>query len=479
MRVRSRAAAKNTDMLRGSALSRVLLFSAPLMAGNLFTQLYSLIDAAVVGRFVGVNAFAAIGCTGWVAWLLIALCRDSSNAICIMGSVRVGANRPDEFKRVQATAAYIGFVLAAVACTLLLSCMDTVLRINRVPAEIYQDAKTYLTIYTLAVPLNMLCGMASALLRASGNSRVPFLAMTVSAAVNVVLDLYFVLSLHAGVAGVAWATLIAQGVAAIIALLGLSGRELFSMRRRDWRPDGALLREAFSLWSPMFLNSVVITVGGVYVQSCVNAVGAAFSAGYTAAVKIFNLFEAVVISVQTALSVFIGQNLGARQLARVRKGFFQTLAVSMLLMALLAVGSFAFGDPVIGAFLSHDDPAAYRQAFETARRQLRFMMTGTVLMVPMYFFRMGAQTIGRPNSTFVAGVVQMIARILTIVLLSDRFGAVAYHLTDPAAWAASLPVVAVPFLRDLRVLEQSAVQPPQGGEPPSDSVTEDQEEKTR
>lgn len=443
---------RDTDMLQGNPLRLILRFSVPLMIGNLFTQLYSLIDAAIVGRYVGVDAFAAVGCTGWIAWLLVALCRDGSSAICVMASFQIGAKKPDEFKKVIATSFYLGAALALIVCTTMLAAMDPVLRLNQVPSEIYDDAKTYLWIYTLAIPFCMVCYMASALLRAMGNNRAPLCAMVASALINIVLDFYFVAMLHMGVEGAAWATFIAQGVSALIALGGLAASESCRLRRRHWKPDGTLVKRAILLWLPMFWNSLIIMAGGVYVQSCVNGVGAEFSAGFSAAIKIFSVVEMLVIAVQTALSVFIGQNFGAGQIRRIRTGFFKTLFASELIMAGLIACAWLFGDSIIAMLLSSKDANAYQIAFATAHRQLRFIMLGAIVMVPMFYFRAASQALGHPNSTLIAGIAQMLARILTITILFPCLGTLSYHLTDQVAWLVSLPVVAVPFLYHLKAL---------------------------
>lgn len=446
---------KEADLLQGNALKQILCFSVPLMGGNLLTQLYNLADAAIVGHFVGVDAFAAVSCTGWVVWLLSAVCRDSSNAISIMGAYQIGAKCPETFKRVMATAFYVGTVLTLLTCIPLLVAMDGVLRLNQVPGEIYGEAKTYLAIYALGIPFCMICSMASAILRAAGNSRIPFLAMAVSAVINIGLDLLFVAVLQTGVAGAAWATFLAQGISAVIAFCGLLGQGTYHMQSPHWKPDPDLCREAVSLWLPMFWNSVVITAGGIYVQAFINGAGAAFSAGYMAAVKVFNVIEGLLIAVQTALSVFIGQNLGAAQVQRIRKGFRDTLLAALFFMTLTAVGIWFAGGPLIGVFLSSKDPTAYQIALETGQRQIRCMMIGTPVMIPMYFCRSGMQALGYSGSTLAAGFVQMAARVLVVAVLTPCLGTVSCHLTDPAAWIVSLPVVAIPFLRQMKKLEES------------------------
>lgn len=180
-----------------------MYFALPIILGNLFQQLYSLTDAVIVGRFVNLNALAAIGGTGWVRWAILGVCMDCTMGFGIVASRRIGAGDRTGFKEV--VAAGIEFVLAAGLSLTLLSCLslDFVLHLLHIPENIYEDARLYLWYASVSIPVGLIYNMACAFLRAAGNSKGPFAAVVLSAILNVALDLYFIVDLHWGVCGAA------------------------------------------------------------------------------------------------------------------------------------------------------------------------------------------------------------------------------------------------------------------------------------
>lgn len=194
-----RARGKVIDMTTGSSVGCIMYFALPIILGNLFQQLYSLTDAVIVGRFVNLNALAAIGGTGWVRWAILGVCMDCTMGFGIVASRRIGAGDRTGFKEV--VAAGIEFVLAAGLSLTLLSCLslDFVLRLLHIPENIYEDARLYLWYASVSIPIGLIYNMACAFLRAAGNSKGPFAAVVLSAILNVALDLYFILDLNWGV----------------------------------------------------------------------------------------------------------------------------------------------------------------------------------------------------------------------------------------------------------------------------------------
>lgn len=433
------------DMTTGSPVSLIARFSLPLIAGNLFQQLYSIVDAAIIGKFVGVNAFASVSCASWIIWLINAASRDVSNAFCIVASIRVGNKNQAELRKIVATAYLSGAVLCTAIVSILLLGMNTILKLLSVPDSILPEACIYLSILVLAMPFGITYHITSALLRAAGNSDVSFFAMTVSTIVNIFLDLLFVVVFRWSVAGAAFATLIAQCAAMLIVLAGARKNEIFRLPRKDWKADGKILVEAVKLWTPMMVNSLVISLGGMFVQKAVNAVGSYFTAGVESSSVLFNLLEAVIIAFQTGASVFVGQNLGAGRAVRIRSGLHRILLVSFGLTVVLAALIGLFADPLVGFFLSKKDLAVYMQAHSVGVRSTRVILCGMLIMTPMYLYRSSLLTIGHPNYAMAAGFLQVAARVLTVCLLPPLIGEYAYYLPTVSAWAVTLPVVVIPY----------------------------------
>lgn len=442
------------DMTAGSPVRLVVRFSIPLILANLFQQTYSMVDAAVVGKVLGVDAFAAIGCTGWIIWLVIALCRDCSNAFCIVASMRKGAKDQEGFRTVVTGALITGIGLSVALTAVLLVGLDQILHYLNVPANIYDQARQFLFVFILSVPPIAAVYLVGALLRAAGNSTVTSYAMTVSTILNIGLVLLFVLVFHWSVVGTAVATLIAQCVSAAIILFAFFRSDACRAAPIDWRAQAALAKEIAKLWLPMLLNSVIIAIGGNMVQREINALGSEFTAGIAAGTKIFSLLEAVIMALQTGLSVYVGQNLGARRAERVRDGARKLVGASILITLFMVLAVWAFGGTILSWFLSAENEKAYLLAHGAALRFTRVITAGMFIMTPMYLYRMMVQLLGHSEYPVIAGVLQLFARVAMVQLLPRFIGEYAYYMTDVAAWIVSLPVVMIPCMVLIRRLCQ-------------------------
>ncbi len=449
--------AKNIDMTNGRPFRLVLRFSAPLAMGSLLQQCYSLTDAAIVGNVAGVDALAAIGATSWVVWLLLAICRDSSTAFCILASVRVGGGKLEDFKRVEFNAAFAALALALAVTVPAAIYIDPVLNMMSIPENIYADARTYLMFYILSMPMLLVYNMASAMLAAAGNSRVPLYAMVASALTNIALDFLLIIGFKWGVFGAALATLLSAGTAASIALLGMRSKEPYRTRKEHRRLDLKILGAAVKLWLPLFFSSALIAAGGMFVQRSMNLLGSDFVAGRSAGNKIFNLLEAIIMALQTGVSIFAGQNLGADKIGRIRGGVREITFFSILMTTAMTGLVWLFGDEVIALFLSKSDPAAYAEAFQTGTRMIRVLASGMLLMTPMYFYRAIIQVLGYANIPIAVGAAQLVARVLAVIYLPRYLGEYTYYLIDVFAWAVSLPIVYIAYRLKIRRIERTYV----------------------
>ena len=448
---------KSIDMTNGGVCGPILRFSVPLIAGNLFQQAYSLTDAAIVGRCVGVDALAAIGCTSWLQWLLFAVCRDTANSVCIAASKRVGAHDTEGDRKIVAHSIFLGGTLAGIVTAALLMFMGPILIFFNVPSNIYEDAHIYLTISVLSTPLIVAYDIAAALLQATGESRFTLRAMVSATFVNITLDLLFVAVFDLGVLGAALATAFAQILSALIVLRGVWGCEVFHIEHSHWKPDKHILKEVVSLWVPMFWNSVIIAVGGMAVQKQINSQGAAFSGGISTGVKIFNLIEAVIMAIQSGTCIFIGQNLGAKKIRRVSEGLRRITVVSELLTLGMILCVWLWGDRLLALLMWSQDPTTYETAFCTAWDSIRVTALGTLIMTPMYLHRGAIQTMGYAIYPMIAGCLQLVARTMTISFLPPLLGNLGYYLPDIAAWAVSLAVVYAAYHYHIRkMLRQPA-----------------------
>lgn len=437
---------KNINMLDGNPAWLVMWFSVPLIFGNIFQQLYYITDAVVVGKYIGINALAAVNSCSWITWLLNAIARDLSNALCILASYSVGEQDQQKLKKIVGNSCTITLGLAFFLTVLVEFYLDEIFQLFQVQADIVQMTGDYFSVVLVGIPFVLVYHVAAALLRAAGNSKVTFYAVSVSTVINTILDLLFIVQFGWGVKGGALATVIAQFAAMMVALVPLLKSSMFSMDLSDWLPDRDFLRQVVGLWLPMFVNSAVISFGGSFVSRNVNAIGPHFTAGISSATKIFTLLESVIMAIQTGLSVFIGQNLGADQMQRVKKGQHQIVFLSLGISAILNLVVQGLAPQLLYLFLSQEDPL-YAQTLHVAIRNVRVITLGLFVMAPMYLYRIAIQTLGHPRYPMYAGFLQLAARVFAVVVLPPLMGEYAYYIATILAWLVTLPVVMIPYYR--------------------------------
>lgn len=445
---------KNISMLEGNPAGLVMTFSVPLIFGNLLQQMYYITDAAVVGSFLGIQALAAVNSCSWITWMLNAIARDLSNTLSILASYSTGEGDQVGLKRIVGNACTITLVLSLVLTAGVLANLDRLFVLFRVQEDILQMTGDYFSVVMLGIPFVLIYNVAAALLRAAGNSRITFYAVSVSTVVNVVLDLLFIVGFGWGVRGGAAATVIAQFVSMIIALIPLLNSSMFTGELRFWKPQRRLMIQIAELWAPMFVNSAVISIGGSFVSSRVNEIGAFFTAGISSATRVFTILESLIMAIQTGLSVFIGQNLGAEKYGRVRKGVRQTVVLSLFLSAVLNVMVQLTAPQLVKLFLSQNDPELYAKTFHVAVTYTRIITLGMFIMAPMYLYRIAVQTMGYPRYPMYAGFLQLTARVFAVTVLPPLLGEYAYYIATLLAWAVTLPVVVIPYYRYIAKAEK-------------------------
>ena len=439
---------KNINMMEGSPVRLVVLFSIPLIFGNIFQQLYYITDAVIVGKYISIQALAAVNSCTWITWLLNAIARDFSNTLSIMASYSVGEGDQEKVKKIVGNAGTITLLLSLFLLVFTETNLGLFFRLFKVQAEVVEMTGDYFSIVLLGIPFVLIYNVAAALLRAGGNSRVTFYSVAVATVINVVLDVFFIVYLKWEVKGGAAATVIAQFVSMVIALIPLLKSPLFARNLSYWKLDVSLLKQMGSLWLPMFVNSAVITIGGSFVSRHVNAIGPYFTAGISSGTKIFTMLESLIMAIQTGLSVFIGQNLGAGFKDRVKTGQHQVVLFSLVLSFFLNILVQSLGPQLVGIFLSPTD-ALYTQTLHVAVADVRVITLGMFVMAPMYLYRIAIQTLGHPKYPMYAGFLQLLARVFSVSVLPLFIGEYGYYVATVLAWIVTLPIVMIPYYKYL------------------------------
>ena len=343
-------------MTKGSIMALLLNFAAPLLLGNIFQQLYNTVDTWVVGNYVGKNAFSAVGTLSPIINTLIGFFIGFSNGACVIISRHFGAGDKEKVQRAVHTFVTVTLILCVVFTFLGIALTPLMLDLIKSPAEVRSEQHTYLSIYFAGVTGLLLYNMGSAILRAVGNSVYPFLFLVVSALLNTAMDLIFVIAFDMGTAGVAYATIAAQLVSAILVMAMLFKTDSsVRVRLKSLRIDRDILGGIFRIGLPAALQMSVTAFSNIFVQSYINFFGSDCMGGWTAYSKIDQLLFLPMNSLALATQTFVGQNLGRKLTDRTRQGVRKSLFMCMLCTAVLIIPVVAFAPSLVRFFIDESE----------------------------------------------------------------------------------------------------------------------------
>lgn len=358
------ATRRNTSMTEGPIWKHILNFALPLMIGNIFQQLYNTVDSIVVGNFVSTEALAAVGSTGPIINTLVGFFMGLSTGATVIISQFFGARDEDAVHRAVSTTILMTFALGIVCTGIGVAFVPFMLRFMKTPDNVIPEATLYLRIYFGGVLTLMVYNMGSGILRAVGDSRRPLYFLIFSACTNIVLDLLFVLVFKMGVAGVALATVIAQLLSSMLVLYVLTRSvECYRLVWSHMLPDWQILKKIFSIGFPAALQSAITSFSNVFVQSYINHFGSACMAGYTSYGKIDQFVMLPMQSISQASTTFVGQNLGADQLERSKKGVNVSILIAVSVTASLTILLNLFARPLLKMFSQEAEVLVYGVQF--------------------------------------------------------------------------------------------------------------------
>ena len=365
----------NKDLTVGDPQTVLFKFCMPLFGSIIFQQLYNIADSLVAGKFVGENALAAVGNSYEITLIFIAFAFGCNMGCSVIVSKLFGAK---DYRGMK-TAVYTACIFSAVVCLILMAvgitCSGMLLKLIRTPDEVFADSKLYLDIYAWGLPFVFFYNIATGIFSALGDSRTPFYFLAVSSLSNIGVDIWFVKAFHMGVAGVAWATFLCQGVSCILAVAVVFFRlaKITSKEKAavfDWQ----LLKQIVMIAVPSTLQQSFISLGNIVIQSIINGFGAPVMAGYSAAVKLNNLVITSFTTLGNGISNYTAQNLGAQKLSRIRQGFKVGIKLVWMLSLPLFLVYFFGGNLVLKLFM--DEPTEL--AMKTGLTYLK-------ILSPFYF----------------------------------------------------------------------------------------------
>ena len=340
-----------SDMLKGGIFRSILWFSIPLLVGNFFQQLYNTVDSYVVGNYVSTNALAAVGASTPVINMLVGFFMGLSTGAGVVISQYYGAGRTRLMSKAIHSSLALTAVLSVVFTAAGLLFTRPLLNAIGVPQEVMPDSVLYLTIYFTGMTFSLFYNIGAGILRAIGDSRHPLYYLAAASVVNIVLDFTFVCAFHMGVAGVAIATVIAQAVSSAMVMYKLiRTKESYQVRVREIRMNRLMIWKIVGIGFPAALQQSITSFSNVIVQSYVNYFGAAAMAGYSAPLRIDGFLQLPLQSFNMAITTFVGQNIGAKQYKRVKKGVFAAWLMSSVVILAGAMFMFFNGRLIVRIF---------------------------------------------------------------------------------------------------------------------------------
>ena len=346
-----RGGSATRDMTRGSIIKQIILFSLPLMLGNVFQMLYNTVDSVVVGNYVGKEALAAVGSTTMIVNMLVFFFNGFSVGAGVVIAQRFGARDMDRLHTAIETTMAMTFLLCAAFTAIGIFCVRPMLRFMNTPDDVFEGAVSYLTIYFWGISGLLIYNIGSGILRAVGDTARPLLFLILTSLLNIALDLLFVLGFHMGIEGVAYATILSQLVSAVLTLRLLTvTKEIYKLTWRDLRIDGAVLKRIFAVGLPAGIQSVITAFSNIFVQSYINFFGSSCMAGWSCYNKLDGFIMLPMQSTAMAATTFVSQNIGAKQYDRANRGTRDSILLAVGITGLIAVVLVVFAEPAIGLF---------------------------------------------------------------------------------------------------------------------------------
>ena len=419
------------DMTVGTPWKIILNFTIPIVIGNIFQQFYSMVDTVIVGKFVGTKALAAVGSTGTIGFLILGFLMGLTAGFTVLTSQRFGAGDMPGMRKTVGSAAALSVIVSVVMTVISMAFMKPLLILMNTPADIFQDAYKYIMIICAGIFTQVMYNLLAGILRALGNSKTPLYFLLFSAGLNIVLDLVLIIVFHLGAAGAAYATVIAQGVSALLCLVYIIKKvPILKLDRWDFKLDGHLVRQQLAIGFPMALQYSITAIGTMMVQSSLNILGSTLVAAYTAAGKIEQVVTQAYVAMGTTMATYGAQNMGAGSVKRIREGFKACTIVGVVYSIVAATFIMTVGKFMTYLFVSED----VKVIMSSVDIYLKCIGIFFIPLAVVNIYRNGIQGLGYGLLPMMAGVAELIGRGIVAVIAGKMRSYPGVCLAGPAAW---------------------------------------------
>ncbi len=443
------------NMTEGNPLKIILLFSIPVLLGNLFQQFYNMVDTIIVGQYLGEEALAAVGSTGCLMFLVLGFANGIAQGFGVMISHSYGAKDYKLLKHYVALSLILTVAISAILTAITVSGSRQLLLWMNTPENIFELANNYIQVIFAGIILTMGYNVAAGILRGIGDSKTPLYFLILSSFLNIFLDVFLIVVVPLGTAGAAYATIISQGISALLCYIYMFRKfDVLKIHRGDIYVDRVGVVNILSVGIPMALNYSITAIGTMIFQSAVNVFGSSVVAAYTAASKVCNISTQTLPTLGTAMATYCAQNLGAGKVQRIFDGMKQAFFLCLIAAGLAAAICTLGGRFIVSWFISNPTEEVFSYA-------MQYLYTISWFMLPLawiFAYRNALQGLNQGFVPMISGIVELASRYVVILLFAKPFGYAGVCFADPAAWVTTGVLLMVTYFVWKRKIEKRMAQ---------------------
>lgn len=419
------------DLTKGKPIRLILLFAVPLFVGQLFQLFYSLADTRIVGQTLGNEALAAVGATTTLSDMLLSFLNGLTNGFAIVIATCFGAKDERQMKKAMGGTILLGSCCAVVLSGLCLLNMSGLLKLLNISPELFAAARGYIGIVIAGLLAATLYNICAAMLRAIGDSFTPLLFLILAAFLNIAMDYGFILCLHTGVEGAAYATVIAQAVSAFLCFLYMRRKyPQLTLKKEDFKPDMILYKKLFGAGLSMGFMTSLVGIGTMALQTSINTFGTDIIVAHTAARKISSIYMLPFSVMGTTLATYCGQNLGAGKYSRIRQGIRDTVLVTFVWCTGVIISAYTVAPWLIRTVTATQK----KDIIDTASLYLRVNTPFYYVPTVICLFRNSMQGFGDNRTPVISSSLEMIGKVLIALLLAPAIGYYGIIVAEPIVW---------------------------------------------
>ena len=445
------------DLTHGSPLKLIMLFSVPLLIGNIFQQLYNLADIVIVGRTLGVNALASVGAVAPLFFLIMFAVSGMTNGFAVITGQKFGADDKNGVRRSVAISTILSSIFTIFFTIIFMLAMKPILFMMNVPKEIFNDSYWYIQICVLGLIVANFYNLLASIVRALGDSKTPLYFLILASVLNVFLALLFILKFNMGVPGSAVAVVLSQAFSVILCLIFVKKHfPILHLQKSDWlfkkenrTKDFKFIMEHINVGFPMAVQFSVLGLGILIIQSVCNTFGSNVIAAMTAALRIEQIATMPMVSFGVAVSVFVAQNFGAKNLQRIRYGVLRTSLINLILSIAMAFIMRQWGTDIVGIFIGEEKTAVINIAHEYLWISTLFYF----FLGQIFIFRNALQGMGRTLIPLTSSFGELMIRSFAAVYLAVKFGYYGIFYAGPIAWITASAIVSFGYFINIKKLK--------------------------